>query len=278
MLTLLQLSDAAESCDANRAFVALVSASQGRIERVLGTQESKEELRAGIEARLLDGRIVAPSESRPPFLCTADGRVVWEAPPCALDARIRVLKSAEREEDVVRLLTPMEMSSRNGFRDILSLFEVLAEADFAWHWYILGRPGDDAVFESFIDGLERLGIEDCVTMVGEFSLEFYLKLAVNMDFALFPENPEGARQTLIEALQMGLPVICKANEMLKILTNGEERETLMLVRTWKQDAEEVLKTLRSIVGEPKTRRIEREFRNIRTWRELVEQLLSQAQC
>ncbi len=272
MLTLLQLPDQAESSDRNRAFSALAQASQGRIH--LKAYQDESSIAEVKGACLVDGRVFESSKATKPFLCDKEGHEFAFALPLALDPRIRCLKLAEREEDVIRLITPMEMSNLNGFSALLPLLQELANSELVWHWYILGRPGMESEFEALLVALEELGLEDAVTMVGEYSLELFLKLAVNMDFALFPATPPESEQTLIEALQMGLPVLCQASERLKVLVHGEERESLMLVRSWSEDSSEVLKTIQTSVGTEWTHRKAREFRGLKTWRDCAEELLA----
>lgn len=263
--TIIQARDQAESSDANRAFASIAAASSGSIQVLEADEDRVRELLDEGESLWIDGRILG-RRGLPHLLSSIDHPEVLVISR-AIDARVRVLKQQPREEDVIRIITALEVSAENGFDHSLALFKGLEDRGIDWHWYILGRPGDDEYFEGFIKHLEECDLADSVTMVGEYSLEKYLKLALNMDFAFFPGPNEGLLLTRLEALAMGIPTLCKRSRFL-----DDKHPDVHEYDDIDRELEDIMEFVLRICGAKSTRRVKRELPDLPSWKSVADRL------
>lgn len=267
MWTIVQAADFPETSDANRAFAGLKAGSAGEMHVTSGSLETFEALmgegkRIAGDTRLWDPQFILPT------LRTSKGEIPLRA---SIDTRLRTLASQVREEDVIRIITPMAVSKENAFFEVLAMWKQLEDKTWPWQWYILGRPDGDEDFDRWTEELEDLGLADNVTLVGEYTLERYIKLSMNMDFALFPAAGISLDLTLLEALQLGLPIISPRSDHLS--TAMIESESIFVVQDWNGDAAKVVDFISRVRGAADTERFERDLSGFETWRNQAREIM-----
>ncbi|RZA11888.1 MAG: glycosyltransferase family 1 protein, partial [Proteobacteria bacterium] len=86
-----------------------------------------------------------------------------------VDTRLRSLQPESRPYDVLRIVTPLDVSLENGFDEAVKVFRSLPDMD--WHWYIIGEPADLSYFEALTDTFDGWGWEDNVSFLGHLPIE-----------------------------------------------------------------------------------------------------------
>ncbi len=137
-----------------------------------------------------------------------------------VDTRLRTLQPERRTYDVLRVVTPLDVSRENGFDEAAKVFQSLPTRD--WHWYIIGEPADEAYFEKLTDSFDSWGWEDHVSFLGNLPIEERIKLYMNMDVGFYCAKDSPLSPNLLEMAQLGLPIASTFVGFAEDLFAGDE--------------------------------------------------------
>ncbi|RZA24286.1 MAG: glycosyltransferase family 1 protein [Proteobacteria bacterium] len=167
-----------------------------------------------------------------------------------VDTRLRTLHVQSRPYDVLRVVTPLDVSLENGFDEAVKVFQSLSPMD--WHWYIIGEPADESYFEKLTDAFDSWGWEDNVSFLGNLPIEERIKLYMNMDVGFYPAKDSPLSPGLLEMAQLGLPIASRSIGFAKDLLVGDDDGLLF------DKGEEVLAFFQRYSGREETVRRKRD--------------------
>jgi glycosyltransferase involved in cell wall biosynthesis len=150
-----------------------------------------------------------------------------------VDTRLRCLRTEPRPYDVLRVATPLDVSMENGFDEAVRMFLSLGRHQ-PWHWYVVGEPADAKYFDKLTDTLEYLGLEGCISFLGPMSIEGRIRLFMNMDIGLYPARESPLCPTLLEMIQLGLPLVSSPVGFAEEILKGDDQT--LIVRDWQEVA------------------------------------------
>lgn len=271
MFTLIQSENRGSTEDAARAFAQLARASGGRITLQTGGRDKAEAFEHEGRPLLID--TLLSHDDRGPRLVSGFSKPEIHTLTAGLDPRLRVLKPEARAYDILRIVTCNEIAAGRGWEEAGKVFAWLDSQNIAWQWYIFGEPRDEDYFETLTKGFEAKGWEESITFVGDYKLDKFLHLAMNMDLALFPAVGDSLHICPLEAAQLGLPLVVFDEDFAKLLVHRRAEDHIFLGSPFGVDHHAWERFLASFLAAKETLRIKREFAQLKTWAELSEELL-----
>ncbi|MBC7659737.1 MAG: glycosyltransferase [Chitinophagaceae bacterium] len=202
-----------------------------------------------------------------------------------VDTRLRSLLPQPREHDLLRLITVANIMPRKGFREAVDFLEAIEAKGLLWHWYIVGEPSadrgfnglseiDETYFDELTGILSEYGWEDEVSFVGPMTMEQQIRLYLNMDVAFFPSREETFGHTLLEAAQLGLPVLTTKVGIAEELFDDDREALLVPAPLSVQSVPLGLAFLQRYAGLDKNVRVKRDHPLLsRSWGRAAEELL-----
>lgn len=171
--------------------------------------------------------IMIPSIKAKKIICRTEGsaKVIPSFLRCktsvmletAMEGDIFDYHRQDRKDNQIRFIsTGRLMASKNLLTSVRALAMIPKDVDFKYT--IVGSGPQKTLIEK---EAQKLGIGDNVEMIAELPRPEVLKLVERSDIYLFPSLREGGSWALMEAMVIGLPVICLDYAGMKITVDNE---------------------------------------------------------
>lgn len=167
----------------------------------------------------------------------------------AMEGDIFNYHKKERSDSQIRFIsTGRLMASKNLLTSIRALSLLPKETNFVYT--IVGSGPQKKLIEKEAD---KLGIRDKIEMIAEMPRTEVLRKLEQSDVYLFPSLREGGSWALMEAMVIGLPVICLDWAGMKI-TVDDECAILLPVTTPEQMPNDMAQAIIRLIGNPDLRK------------------------
>lgn len=171
------------------------------------------------------------------------------------------VKNASSNASVPCILSVGRLVWIKGYDYLLQAYSILVNEGVSFKAYIVG---DGPLYNELNFSIRDLGLEDSVTLCGPLPADEVEKKMMDADIFALPSHAEGINNSVLEAMRMGVPVVCTAIGGMKEVIEDHKNGILTSPRDPREMANALRELLNSVelrvqLAAEGSRTIEEEF-------------------